>query len=142
MKLNIPNLGNLFPLIDSHVEATLEIDGKNYEIEHFHIGFAQEIDHKGQPQHETKGGQLFITLTQSVEFNIIDWAKRTGKRKDGRIRFKSESSGTVLDIKFFNASCIGLKQRVSSTEGLRTELTLAPEKLSLNDFTHNNRWRS
>ncbi|MBD8347044.1 type VI secretion system tube protein TssD [Dysgonomonas sp. HGC4] len=142
MKLNIPSLGSLFPLVDSHVSATLEIDGKSYEIEHFHIGFSQEVDHKGQPQHETKGGQLLITLTQSVEFSIIDWAKRTGRHKDGRICFKTESSGTVLDIKFFRASCIGLKTRVSSTEGLRTELILAPEKLSLNGLTHDNQWRS
>lgn len=142
MKLNIPSLGSLFPLVDSHVSATLEIDGRSYEIEHFHIGFSQEVDHKGQPQHETKGGQLFITLTQAVEFNIIDWAKRTARYKDGRIRFKTESSGTVLDIKFFKASCIGLKTRVSSTEGLKTEITLAPEKVSLNEFTHNNQWRS
>ncbi|MBF0578091.1 type VI secretion system tube protein TssD [Dysgonomonas sp. GY617] len=142
MKLNIPNLGTLLPLVDSYISASLEIDGKDYEIEHFHIGFTQEVDHKGQPQHETRGGQLFIILTQAVEFNIIDWAKRTGRHKDGRICFKTESSGTVLDIKIFNANCVALKTKVSSTEGLRTELTLAPEKLSLNNFTHNNRWRS
>lgn len=142
MKLNIPGLGNLFPHVDSHVSASLEIDGKEYDIEHFHISFSQEVDHKGKPQHETRGGQFFITLTQGVGFNIIDWAKRTSRYKDGRVCFKTESSGTVLDIKFLNAACVGLKTQVSSTEGLKTEITIAPEKVIMNEFTHNNRWRS
>lgn len=142
MKFDLPNLANLYALVDSHVEATFEVDGKEYEVEQFHIGFSQEVDHKGQPQNETKSSQLFIILTQSVEFNIINWAKKTGNPKDGKIRFKTESSGTVLEIKFTNANCVSLKQKVSSTEGIRTELSVAPETLDLNGITHDNKWRS
>lgn len=142
MKPNISNLSKLFRVIDSYISASLKIENVTYEIEHFHIGFSQSIDHKGQPQQETKGGQLFISLTQVVDFNIIDWAKRTGLRKNGEILFTTESSGTVFKIQFENASCISFKQRVGSMEGVQTELAIAPEKVKLNEFTHDNRWRS
>jgi len=117
MALNISSLSNLFTQIDTHVEAKFVLDGKEYEIEHFGINFSQEVSHKGQPQNEMKGGQLSITLTQSVGDTIYDWAKRENKRKDGKVLFQSKTAGTVLDISFFNANCIRLKHKINATKG-------------------------
>ncbi|MDR3062085.1 MAG: type VI secretion system needle protein Hcp [Dysgonamonadaceae bacterium] len=141
MALNLSSWSNLFTQIDTHVEATFVLDGKEYDIEHFGINFAQEVDHKGQPQNEMKGGQISITLTQSIGDNIYDWAKRANKQKPGKILFKSKTAGTVLEIAFLNASCVSLQHKINAMTGTETSLTIAPEKVTLNGITHDNRWR-
>lgn len=141
MNLNIPSLGNLFPLEDSLVECDFVVDGKTYPVEHFQVQFEQEVDHKRQPQHETRGGQFSIILTQAVEYNILRWAKKSEERKSGSILFKKSTSGTVLRIEFVNAYCVALKHRTNHQTGTRTTLVIAPEKISLNGTTHDNRWR-
>ena len=127
--------------MDTHVEATLVVDGREYEMEHFGINFVQEVDHTGQPQAEMKGGQLSVTLTQAVEYGIYDRAKRADKRKDGKIPFRSQTEGTVLEIAFFNADCVSLKYKVNVMTGAEISPTIAPEKVAMNGITHNNGWR-
>ncbi|GHT41227.1 hypothetical protein FACS189437_07850 [Bacteroidia bacterium] len=140
--MNFSNVAaGLFDSVDSHVEAKFVLDGKEYDIEHFGISFAQEVDHKGQPQHETRGGQIYITLTQSIGDTIYDWAKRANKQKNGEILFQSKTEGTVLNVAFINASCISLKHKINVMTGAETQLVIAPEKVSLNGITHNNKWR-
>ena len=112
----------------------MEIDfddeiSKEYEIERFGIGFV--------PQAE----KLSVTLTQAVEYGIYDRAKRADKRKDGKIPFRSQTEGTVLEIAFFNADCVSLKYKVNVMTGAETSPTIAPEKVAMNGITHNNGWR-
>ncbi|MDR1348412.1 MAG: type VI secretion system needle protein Hcp [Prevotellaceae bacterium] len=141
MITNFSGLTNMFTQTDTHIEAKFVLDGKEYDIAHFNIGFTQEIDHKGKPQHETGGRRISIILSQSVEYSVIDWAKREYKRKDGQILFRSQTEGTVLDISFFNAYCIKFTKSVGAFSGTQTSLTISPEKVSLNGITHNKRWR-
>jgi hypothetical protein len=141
MALNFTSLSNIFTQIDTHVEAKFVLDGKEYDVEHFGINFSQEVDHKGQPQHETGGGQISITLTQSVGDNIYDWAKRANKQKDGKILFQSKTEGTVLNVIFTNANCTKLTKTIDAFCGTKTSITISPEKVSLNGITHDNKWR-
>jgi hypothetical protein len=141
MALNLSGLSNLFSQIDTHVEAKFVLDGKEYDIEHFNIKFIQDIDHKGQPQNEARGGQFSIVLTESVGDNIYDWAKRANKTKDGQVLFQSKTEGTVLNVTFQNAYCIKLSKVINSTAGTTTYLVISPEIISLNGITHNNKWR-
>jgi len=142
MALNFSGLANFFNQIDTHVEASFILDGKNYDIEQFYINFNQDVDHKGQPQHEIKGGQISIILTQSIEDNIYDWAKRANKAKDGKILFQSKTEGTVLEIAFTNAYCTKLTRNIDTMSGTKTSLTISPEKVKMNGITHDNKWRS
>ena len=141
MNFSISNIASLYEQVDSYVEAKFVLDGNEYDIEHFGINFAQDVDHKGQPQSEIHGGQISITLTQSVGDNIYDWAKRANKQKSGEILFQSKSAGTVLNVTFTNAYCTGLKRKINAMTGIETQLVIAPEKVSLNGVTHDNKWR-
>ena len=53
------------PLIDSDLTGCFILDGQEYEMSQFNISFDQLVDHKGQPQDETRGGQMLIGLTQT-----------------------------------------------------------------------------
>jgi hypothetical protein len=71
----------MYERIDTHLEAKFVFDGKEYEVEHFGIGFAQEVDRKGQPQAEMKGGQIYVSLTQSVRTMFMTGRKKKIKER-------------------------------------------------------------
>lgn len=139
MNFNLPGLNNFFPLVDSLIECEFVLDGKTYSVEQFQLQFQQEIDHKRQPQHETKGGQFTLTLTESVSYNVLIWAKKANERKNGSVLFKKAASGTVLRIEFVNAHCVALRRKINNQTGTTTTLVIAPEKISLNGTTLDNR---
>lgn len=129
-----------FPQIDTNVTVWLSMDGKEYEIEQFKIGFSQPMDDKGEPQSETRGGQLMITLTEALPETFYEWAIKSKREKDGAVSFKIETGSAPLKIEFFKANCINFNRSVSDNGGLKTNLVLAPEKLMINGIEHDNFW--
>jgi hypothetical protein len=129
-----------FPQIDSNVTLWLQIDGKEYEVEQFKIGFNQPIDDKGEPQSETKGGQLMVTLSESLPDTFYDWAIKSKREKDGTVTFRIETGSAPLRVEFFRANCINFSRRVDSSGGLQTNLVIAPERVMINGVEHDNFW--
>jgi len=125
---------------DSKVSVWLTIDGEEYELSQFNIGFAQSSDHKGEPQNEVRGGLMQVTLSQTVPESIYAWAMKTTS-KNGVVDFRIESGSAPMKIEFTNAFCVGF-QRVINTEGggLATALTVSPEELRINGISFDNRW--
>lgn len=124
----------------AHIVAKFILDGKKYDIETFKIKFSQPIDYKGQPQHEVKGGELMIVLTQAADNNLYLWAKTATSLKNGEILFQTDLGITILRISFINAYCITLARNINATTGTKTSLVIAPEKVKLNNVEHDNFW--
>jgi hypothetical protein len=131
---------SIFSLPLAHITAKLQLDGKEYAIDHYKIGFTQAIDYKGQPQHEVKGGQMSITLEQTGDQNLYEWARKSTALKSGTVVFLTEEVQTVLRIEFENAYCVGMTRETDHREGSRTVLIIAPEIVKANGFKHNNFW--
>ncbi|HCC52484.1 MAG TPA: type VI secretion system needle protein Hcp [Porphyromonadaceae bacterium] len=132
-----PQMGD-FPL--AYLEGKFLLDGKTYEIETFKIVFNQPIDYKNQPQHETLGGQLMITLTQAVDNNIYTWAKTSTLMKSGQVLFQTDAGITIIKIDFQNAYCVALSRKTNSQTGTLTTLVISPEIVIMNDVEHNKFW--
>lgn len=62
------------PQIDSDLTAWFILDGKEYEMNQFNITFGQAVDHKGQPQDETRGGQMQVVLSEALPESVYRWA--------------------------------------------------------------------
>ncbi len=127
-----------FPL--AHLVAHFILDGKKYEIEQFKISFVQPTDYKGQPQHEMKGGQILIKITQIPDDNLYLWAKRSILLKSGQILFQTDLGITVLRINFTDAYCISLSRDINAYNGTSTSLIISPEIVKLNGVEHDNFW--
>lgn len=138
--MEIPKISKLYETVDSKIDAFLVLDTKKYEIDAFQIVFGQAVDHKGQPQNETKGGQFTLRMTESVDDNIYDWAKRSNKLKTGTIQFVSDTSGTVLRIDFIDAACISLNHKINMYSGTETMLVITSSMITMGEVTHDNRW--
>jgi len=124
----------------AHITAKLQLDGNIYEVEHFNINFTQPTDHKGQPQHEIKGGQLTINISQAADDSLYTWAKKATLQKSGSILFQTDVGVTVLNIGFLNAYCINLSREMNAYTGTNTSIVISPEKVNLNGIEHDNFW--
>ena len=129
-----------FPLVDSNITVWLIIEGNEYEVEQFKIGFSQLVDDKGEPESETKGGQLMITLNEALPDSFYEWVMKSKKEKDGEVSFRVETENAPLRIEFYRANCISFNRTTNAHGGLQTNLILAPERLMLNGIEHDNFW--
>jgi hypothetical protein len=124
----------------ANINGKFILDGKEYEIETFKVKFSQPADYKGQPQHEVKGGQLMVTITQNADNNLYLWAKTSTMRKGGQILFQTDLGITVLRINFSSAYCITLARDINTMTGTKTTLVIAPEIVTMNGVEHDNFW--
>ena len=131
-----------FPQVDSNVNVIFSVDGDEYAVEQFKIGFHQPVDGiKNQPEGEVRGGRIMITLSQTVKNNIYGWAAKPWMKKSGAILFKTGTSGVIFEVAFTNAYCVNLKRVIESLgQGLSTTLILSPESVSVNGIEFDNRW--
>ena len=131
-----------FPQVDSNVNVIFSVDGDEYAVEQFKIGFHQPVDGiKNQPAGEVRGGRIMITLSQTVKNNIYGWAVKPGMKKSGAVLFKTGTSGVIFEVAFTNAYCVNLKRVIESLgQGLSTTLILSPESVSVNGIEFDNRW--
>lgn len=131
-----------FPQVDSNVNVIFSVDGDEYAVEQFKIGFHQPVDGiKNQPEGEARGGRIMITLSQTVKNNIYGWAVKPWMKKNGAVLFKTGTSGVIFEVAFTNAYCVNLKRVIESLgQGLSTTLILSPESVSVNGIEFDNRW--
>lgn len=131
-----------FPQVDSNVNVIFSVDGDEYAVEQFKIGFHQPVDGiKNQPEGEVRGGRIMITLSQTVKNNIYGWAVKPWMKKNGAVLFKTGTSGVIFEVVFTNAYCVNLKRVIESLgQGLSTTLILSPESVSVNGIEFDNRW--
>jgi len=127
-------------LIDVNIKVYFYINEEEYDVEQFKIGFSQHTDFKGEPQNETSGGQLMITLTQTLPESFYSWMIDDNIFKSGSILYKTGDSGTVLRIDFFNARCVNLSRQITMGKGVQSILVLSPEIVKLNGTEHDNFW--
>jgi hypothetical protein len=125
---------------DRAIDAYLYIGTGKYEIHSFETEFSQEIDYKGQPQHEVKGGLLAFTLTQPADSLLNRWMFQREVFYDGTIVFApiSRVSSSPLRIAFFRARCISFQKMAGATLGIQLRLLISPGKVNLNDIDHQN----
>jgi hypothetical protein len=125
----------------AHIVAKFFLDGKEYEVATFKVGFTQEIDYKGQPQHETRGGQIVVKIAQAADENLYEWAKRSTLLKSGTIVFETEMSSPIIRLEFSDAYCVGLTRILDARYGTKTSIIISPEVIKINDIEHDNFWK-
>ena len=127
------------PQIDSDLTAWFILDGKEYEMNQFNITFGQAVDHKGQPQDETRGGQMQVVLSEALPESVYRWAM-SSVSKNGRIEFRSKTANCQLRIEFINAYCVNFQRQISNHSGLYSLLNITPDEILINGISFDNHW--
>ena len=127
------------PLIDSDLTGCFILDGQEYEMSQFNISFDQLVDHKGQPQDETRGGRMLIGLTQTLPDSLYRWAM-TSTPKNGEIVFRSKTTNAPLRLEFMNAYCVNFERLINAGTGVCSELLISPDEIVINGISFDNHW--
>ncbi|RCW19697.1 type VI secretion system tube protein TssD [Marinilabilia salmonicolor] len=128
------------PQVDSKVTVWFTLDGEEYEVSQFDISFFQGVDGKGEPQDHVWGGQMTMTLNQTLPESLYNWAMRSST-KDGKVDFRIESGSSPMKIEFFNAYCLNFNRSINSIGGgVSTTLTISPEEVMINGRSFDNHW--
>lgn len=127
------------PQIDSDLTAWFILDGKEYEMSQFNIGFGQSVDHKGQPQDEVRGGRMLVALTQTLPESLYRWAM-SSIPKSGEIVFRSKTTNAPLRIEFMNAYCVNFQRQIIDRGGVNTSLFISPDEILINGISFDNHW--
>ncbi len=128
-----------FPQIDTDWAVWLVMDGADYELHNFNIGFGQAVDFKGQPQDEVRGGRILMTFSQALPESMYQWAM-TAMQKSGTIVFRSKTANAPLKIEFTNAFCVNFTRTVDQHMGIITNMIISPEEVAVNDIYFENHW--
>lgn len=124
---------------DANLTVWLILDGREYELSQFNISFSQSVDHKGQPQDETRGGRMIVGLTQTLPDSLYRWVMRS-EAKDGIIVFRSQTTNAPLKIEFKNSYCVNFIRNVTNNGGVNTALHISPDELLINGISFDNHW--
>ncbi len=128
------------PQVDSNISVWFTVDGQEYEVSQFDISFFQGVDGKGEPQDHVRGGQMTMTLNQTLPESLYSWAMRTST-KDGKVEFRIKSGSSPMKIEFSNAYCLNFNRSINSIGGgISTILTISPEEVNINGRGFDNRW--
>lgn len=127
------------PQIDANLTAYFILDGKEYEMSQFNISFGQSVDHKGQPQDETRGGRMLVGLAQTLPDSIYRWAM-SSIPKNGQIVFRSQTTHAPLRIEFTNAYCVNFIRNISDKGGVNSTLHISPDEMLINGISFDNHW--
>lgn len=116
---------------ESKIMAELTINNKKYMLTEFRISLRQDINEKNQPDGRTHGGEMFLTMDQVPDSNLIDSSINSMVRYNGEVNFYSCNNkidtGSLFTIIFKDARCVNLyrKTRINATSNY-TRLLLLP----------------
>lgn len=127
------------PQIDSELTAWFILDGKEYELAQFNINFGQQVDYKGQPQDEVRGGRILISLTQILPDSLYRWAM-TSSPKNGEIIFRSKTMNSPLKIAFMNGYCVNFDRIIDTNSGVCSDILISPDEILINGISFDNHW--
>jgi hypothetical protein len=127
---------------DTTVNAILQLNGKEYQIDDFEMIFQRSVDFKGEPQNEVKGGLLSLSFNQISDEQLNYWMFHNDVRYSGTIVFSSFShiASPVLIINFTNGRCAKYTKDIGN--GIRFSILITAQKVAVNGLEHKNNPKS
>jgi hypothetical protein len=99
--------------------ATLELDGKYYDIRDFDYDINKPIDNNNKPSATARGGLINFTILSPMDTNCVfqEWITKNAEVKNGTF-FLPLTQGIKhfeKEIAFENAHCVKLSEHYSNT---------------------------
>jgi len=127
--------------------AKLHVEGHSMEIEGISLlscsyGFVQDVDQRGMPKSDVKGGTIKIQLYSIDDQEIMQWMITSDADKNGKVEFsRDDEDGKVFKtIKFMDARCISYQESFVRDGVMLTEILISARELTISDVTHTNTW--
>jgi hypothetical protein len=116
-------------------------EGKGISLLSCSFGFVQDVDQRGMPKSEVKGGLITVAYESTDDTYIMQWMISPTADKQGKIEFLSEEDAKALKTLDFNdARCVSYHESYVRDGSMITEITISARELKLSAVEHKNAW--
>lgn len=103
--------------------------------------FTQDIDQRGLPKTEVKGGVITLAFNSIDDQEIMHWMISSKADKNGKITFSGEDTEKVFKtLEFKDARCIAYHESFIRDREMVEEITISAREISISGVTHLNIW--
>jgi hypothetical protein len=105
------------------------------------FGFTQDVDQRGMPKSEVKGGLITISFESTDDTFIMQWMISPTADKEGKIEFLSEEDSKALKtLNFKDARCISYRESFVRGGSMMTEIIISAREVNISAVEHKNAW--
>jgi len=103
--------------------------------------FTQDIDQRGLPKSEVKGGVITLSFSSIDDQEIMHWMISSKADKSGKINFSGEETEKVFKtLEFKDARCISYKESFVRDSEMTEVITISAREITVSGVTHANTW--
>jgi hypothetical protein len=103
--------------------------------------FTQDIDQRGLPKTEVKGGVITFSFNSIDDQEIMHWMISSKADKSGKITFSGEQTEKVFKtLEFKDARCISYRESFVRDGEMVEEITISAREVTISGVTHTNTW--
>jgi hypothetical protein len=116
-------------------------ESKGISLLSCNFGFTQDVDQRGMPKSEVKGGLITVVFESTDDTYIIQWMISPTADKEGKIDFFSEEDSKALKtLNFKDARCVSYHESFVRDGSMITEITISAREINLSAVKHKNAW--
>jgi hypothetical protein len=105
------------------------------------FSFSQDIDQRGLPKSEVKGGVISFVINSMDDQEIMQWMFSAKSDKSGKITFSGEDTKKIFKtIEFKDARCIAYHESFVRDSEMVEEITISAREVTISGVTHSNTW--
>jgi hypothetical protein len=105
------------------------------------FSFKQDIDQRGLPKSEVKGGVITVMMNSIDDQEIMQWMFSAKADKSGKIAFSGEETEKVFKtLEFKDARCIAYNESFVRDSEMVQEITISAREVTISGVTHANTW--
>ncbi len=126
--------------------ARLHIKGHQLESEGIPLltcnySFSQDIDQRGLPKSEVKGGVITMSFSNMNDYEIMWWMIASKADKSGKIIFAGdETEKAFKTLEFKDARCISYLDSFVRDSEMIEEIVISAREVDISGVTHSNSW--
>lgn len=103
--------------------------------------FLQDIDQRGLPKSEVKGGVITLSFSSIDDQEIMHWMISSRADKNGKITFSGEETEKVFKtLEFKDARCISYHESFVRNSEMVEEIVISAREITVSGVTHTNTW--
>lgn len=128
----------------SSFRASLEFQGKEYDVLHSEYEFSRNTDSKGKPSSNIQGGRVSVVIESTDDTTTVEAMLNSQfKQVEGKVVYKKiEEDATMKEIEFKNAYIVHYKEvlDVNNEVPMQIALTFSAEQITIGNAALDNRW--
>lgn len=126
--------------------ARLYIDGhesgsEGIPLQTCSYSFTQEIDQRGLPKSEVRGGVINLSFSSIDDQEIMHWMISSKSDKNGKVTFSGEEAEKIFKtLEFKDARCVSYHESFIRDKEMTENIVISAREITISGVTHTNTW--